>query len=440
LHRTIAYAVAVLRYARRLATKNRRAASRRTRQNRVFSVNRVGSRILAYTAIAMLALCPALMSQTQAAVTQRQTAIALEQQGRSGEAEVAWRNLLKLQPGSAEAYAHLGFLESHQEHYAQAIPLYRKALGLNPEMPGLRMNFGLALFKAGQLRDALHVFQDLLEREPPSSAEAQRLTTLIGLSHYGLDEYAEAIPYLKQATANDPQNLPFRLILAHSCLWSKQYQCVLDVYHQILLLNAESAEADMLAGEAMDEMQDHAGAIEQFRSAVKANPKEPNVHFGLGYLLWTQSQYQEAAKEFQAELANVPNNAQALAFLADSKIKLNDREAALPLLKKAAAIDPELEIAHIDLGALYSDSGRNAEALRELKIAARLKPSDVNVHWRLARLYQTMGRKDEAKVEFDKTRSLTSAADASVFRQLNNGRPKASPTPANGRPHGNTQQ
>jgi tetratricopeptide (TPR) repeat protein len=380
------------------------------------------------------------MSQTQAAVTQRQTAIALEQQGRSGEAEVAWRNLLKLQPGSAEAYAHLGFLESHQEHYAQAIPLYRKALRLNPEMPGLRMNLGLALFKAGQLRDALHIFQDLLERETPSSAEAQRLTTLIGLSHYGLDDYAEAIPYLKQATANDPQNLPFRLILAHSCLWSKQYQCVLDVYHQILLLNAESAEADMLAGEAMDEMQDHAGAIEQFRSAVKANPKEPNVHFGLGYLLWTQSQYQEAAQEFQAELANVPNNAQALAFLADSKIKLNDREAALPLLKKAAAIDPELEIAHIDLAALYSDSGRNPEALRELKIAARLKPSDVNVHWRLARLYQAMGRQEEAKVEFDKTKSLTSAADASVFSQLNNGRTKASPTPAKGRPDGNTQQ
>jgi tetratricopeptide (TPR) repeat protein len=266
------------------------------------------------------------------------------------------------------------------------------------------------------------------------------LATLIGLSHYGLSQYAEAVPYLKQVTANDPQNLPFRLLLAHSCLWSKQYQCVLDVYHQILLLNAESAEADMLAGEAMDEMQDHAGAIEQFRSAVKANPKEPNVHFGLGYLLWTQSQYEEAAREFQAELANVPDNAQALAFLADSKMKLNDREAAMPLLKKAAAIDPELEIAHIDLAALYGDTGQNAEALRELKIAARLKPSDVNVHWRLARLYQAMGRKDEAKVEFDKTKTLTSAADASVFTQLNNARTKPSPAPGASRPTSNNQQ
>lgn len=392
-------------------------------------MKRVGSRTIACVAIALLARSPVLAGQTEAvALDQRQTAIVLEQQGKNADAEAAWRSVLKLQPGSAEAYAHLGFLESRQEHYAQAVPLYRKALALDPAMPALRMNLGLALFKAGKLRDALPIFEDLLKKEPSSSAEAQRLAALIGLSHYGLNEYAATVPYLKQATTSDPQNLPFRLILAHSCLWSKQYQCVLDVYHQILLLNAESAEADMLAGEALDEMQDHAGAIEQFRAAVKANPKEPNVHFGLGYLLWTQSQYEQAAQEFQAELANVPTNAQALAFLADSKMKLNDREAALPLLKKAVGIDPSLELSHIDLAALYSDSGSLGDALRELKTAARLKPNDVNVHWRLARLYQAMGRKDEAAAEFDKTKSMTKAADASVFSQLNNGRTKATPS------------
>jgi tetratricopeptide (TPR) repeat protein len=406
-----------------------------------FLVKRVRSRTIEWIAVALLAPCPALVGHTQSpALNARQRAITLEEQGKNSEAEVAWRGFLKLQPGSAEAYAHLGFLESHQDHYARAIPLYRKALALDPAMPGLRMNFGLVLFKAGHLRDALHIFENLLKTERPPSVEAQRLTTLVGLCHYGLDEYAAAIPSLKQVTANDPQNLSFRLILAHSCLWSKQYQCVLDVYHQILLLNAESAEADMLAGEALDEMQDRAGAIEQFRSAVKANPKEPNVHFGLGYLLWTQSEYEEAAQEFQAELANVPTNAQALAFLADSKIKLNDREAALPLLKKAAVMDSDLELPHVDLAALYSDSGRSMGALRELKIAVKLKPNDVNVHWRMARLYQTMGRKDEAKREFEKTKSLTKAADASVFSQLNNGRAKAPSSPGAAGAHSNTQQ
>jgi tetratricopeptide (TPR) repeat protein len=363
-----------------------------------------------------------LREETAAADNQRQTAIALEQQGRNAESEAAWRALLQIQPENSEAYAHLGFLEARQERYRQAVPLYRKALALNPAMPGLRMNLGLALFKGGELKEAIQTFNLLLKSQPLSSPEAQRLTILIGMAHYGLEEYAAAIPYLKEATANDPQNLPFRLVLAHSCLWSKQYQCVLDVYHEILMLNAESAEADMLAGEALDEMQDHVGATQQFRAAVKANPKEPNVHFGLGYLLWTQSQYEEAAQEFQAELVNIPNNVQALAYLADTNIKMNHSLAALPLVKKAIRLNPGMEMAHLDLGILYADTGRPNDALRELKVAATLSPDDVNVHWRLARLYQAMGRKDEANAEFHKTRSLTKAADDSVSSKLNNAR------------------
>ena len=356
--------------------------------------------------------------QNQTAADQRQTAIALEQNGRNAEAESAWRALLKLQPTSAEAYAHLGFLESQQQRYAQAIPLYRKALALDPRMPALRMNYGLALFKAGELKDALATFEGLLKQLPSSSPEAQRLKTLIGMSHYGLKQYAAAVPYLKQATESEPQNLPFRLLLAHSCLWSKQYQCVLDVYREILNLNAESAEADMLAGEAMDEMQDHSGAIEQFRAAVKANPKEPSVHFGLGYLLWTQGQYDGAAREFQAELDNVPNNPQAIAYLADSQIKLNHPEIARPLLEKALRLSPEMELAHLDLGIVEADAGKNDAAVRELKLAIKLAPNDIKAHYRLARLYQAMGRKQDASLEFEKTKTLTKAADETVFSQL----------------------
>ena len=377
---------------------------------------------IAQVALAVMTLTfPFAAAQDSPARKQRETAIALEQAGRGAEAESAWRAMTKLEPTSAEAYAHLGFLEAQQQRYAQAIPLYRKALRLDSNMPGLQMNLGLALFKGGELKDAIRIFEALLNRQPPSS-EAQRLRTLIGMSHYGLGEYTAAVPYLKRATAADPENLPFRLLLAHSCLWSRQYQCVLDVYREILNLNAESAEADMLAGEALDEMQDHAGATQQFRAAVKANPKEPNVHFGLGYLLWTQGQYDEAAREFQAELVNVPNHVQALTYLADVEIKVNHPEGARPLLEKAIRISPQMGLAHLDLGIIEADAGNNDVALRELNLAAQLSPNDIKPHYRLARLYQAMGRKQEASVEFEKTRSLTKAADESVFNQLKKAR------------------
>ncbi len=322
----------------------------------------------------------------------------------------------------------MGLLEARQEHFKESVLFYRKALAQNPEMPGLRLNLGLALFKGGELKQAIQIFAPLLKSEPKGSPDVQRVTALLGLAYYGVGEYAAAVPYLKSAALDDQQNLQFRLLLAHSCLSSRQFQCVLDTYHEILTLNAESAEADMLAGEAMDEMQNPGGAIEQFRAAVKADPKEPNVHFGLGYLLWTQNQFEEAASEFQAELANVPDNAQALAFLADADMQTNHAADAGPLIQQALKIDPHLGRAHLDLGILYADSGRNQDAIRELTEAARLIPEDANPHWRLARIYQSMGNKTQANLEFQKTRNLHKAENDTILSKLRAAQDKGRPT------------
>jgi tetratricopeptide (TPR) repeat protein len=358
----------------------------------------------------------------------RDAAFALEQQGNYAEAEDAWQRILKAQPADAEACAHLGFLESHQEHYSDAVRYYRSAAALDPSMPGLQLNFGLALFKAGDLKQAAHVFEPLYRKAAADSDDAQRLRLLLGMSYYGAAEYAAAVPYLRDAVARDPQNLPYRLVLAHSCLWSKQYQCVLDVYHQILTLNAESAEADMLAGEAYDEMLDHADAIEQFRNAVKADPKEPGVHFGLGYLLWCQSQFDEAARQFQLETENAPNDAQSLAYWADSEVRLNHTDEARPLLQKALQLNSRQELPWLDLGIVDASAGHNADALREFKAAVRLAPTDVQPHWRLARLYQSMGNKVAANAEFAQTKNLNKAADETVFKKLRQQRDKNAQT------------
>jgi len=368
----------------------------------------------------MLAVAAAYcVGQTAMALDQqRQIALTLEQQGDNVQAEAAWRLYMKARPSDPEPYAHLGLLEARQDHFTEAVLFYRRALALNPAIPNLRLDLGLALFKGGEPKQAIVEFNMLLKNEPPGSLEAQRLTTLLGMAHYGLEEYAAAAPYLKQAAADDPQNLPLRLALAHSCLWSKQYQCVLDTYHEILMLNAESAEADMLAGETQDELKNTGAAVQEFRDAEKANPREPDVHFGLGYLLWRLKQYEEAAQEFQAELANNPEHGQAMAYLGDTEMILGQPETALPQLEKAIRIDPRNELAHLDLGTLYGNAGRQDEALRELKIAEALNPNDQNVHWRLGRFYQKMGRKDEAKIEFDKTRSLVNTADDTTFKKL----------------------
>jgi tetratricopeptide (TPR) repeat protein len=238
------------------------------------------------------------------------------------------------------------------------------------------------------------------------------------MSHYGLAQYAAAAPYLKRAAKSDPQNLALLLTLAHSCLFSGQYPCVLDSFHQIVALNAESAEAYMLMGEALDEMKDHEGAVREFRSAEKANPKEVNVHFGLGYLLWTKGQYPEAAAEFQAELDNDPGHLQAMLYLGDAEMQMNRSDDARRVLEKLVKLAPQNAMAHRDLGIIYADQDRKEEARAEFQAAIKIAPHDVNAHYRLGRLYRSMGRSAEAKVEFDKASSLNKAEDERLLKVM----------------------
>ena len=207
----------------------------------------------------------------------------------------------------------------------------------------------------------------------------------------------------------------------------------------IVALNAESAEADMLVGEALDEMKDTIGATREFRAAVTANPKEPNVHFGLGYLLWTQGQTHEAAQEFQAELDNDPEHIQAMLYLADSEIQMNRMEDARPLLEKSVKINPANPMGHLDLGIVYAEASLREDAAREFKQAIALKPNDVKAtaaldpnsvkaHWRLARLYRSMGKTAEANAELAKSKNLNEAADEGFINAMSKA-PHQNPAP-----------
>ena len=346
-----------------------------------------------------------------------QKALSYEQQGKLPEAEAAWQEVVKLQPRNGQAYAHIGLLEAHQEHYPEAIANYRKAAKLNPEIPQLNLNLGLALFKSGSFQDAVPIFLSELKKHTGDEAH-QRLTILVGMSYYGLHDYNASVPYLKEAAGADQKNLPLRLALAHSYLWTKQLDAVMEVYKEILRIDPDSAEADMIAGEALDGKGDSAGAVQQFLAAVQANPKEPNVHFGLAYLYWTQKRYDEAIPEFKAELANDPQNNQAMIYLGDTYVQQNDFDNAKATLEEANRFQTTDPLIHLDLGIVSMETGDTARAVREFNKTVELEPDNVAAHFRLARLYQSQGKRDEAKAEFAKASALNKKTDEGLYNRI----------------------
>ena len=125
---------------------------------------------------------------------QGQVAVSLERQGKLAEAEAAWSALSREHPSNPEPIAHLGLLEARQEHYAEAIAS-TKGDGAQPRDARFALESRSRILQGWRLQAGNLELDPLLKAQP----DDQRLTILIGMSHYGLDEFAAAAPYLKQA-------------------------------------------------------------------------------------------------------------------------------------------------------------------------------------------------------------------------------------------------
>jgi cytochrome c-type biogenesis protein CcmH/NrfG len=77
---------------------------------------------------------------------------------------------------------------SNEQKYAEAASAYRKALALNPKLPTIQLNLGLAEFKQGRFKSAAALHAAL--SADPASVQAG---TLLGLSYYGAQQYTGAV-------------------------------------------------------------------------------------------------------------------------------------------------------------------------------------------------------------------------------------------------------
>lgn len=350
-------------------------------------------------------------------------AIALEQKGNLSQATEAWRSFIAAHPQDASAYASLGVVLAKQQKYPEAVTAYKKALSLDPRLPGIELNLGLAEFKQGHFRAAIVPLKAVVAKDTGNF----QARTILGLSFYGDKQFAKAIETLKVVVQANPGNAELQQVVAQSCLWSGQYQCALDGFQQILRTQPNSAAAHVLIGEALDGLGMTPEAIAEFKLAAQVAPHEPNVHFGLGFLYWKSQDYEKAREEFQAELANDEDSAQAWAYLGDTEMKLGDREKAASDLNKAIQLRSDIRLAYIDRGILLSEENKHKDAIADFRKAIALDPGQPDAHYRLARAYQALGESSEAEKEFALARQLRQELDTRLTPKMSSAPPALQP-------------
>ncbi len=162
----------------------------------------------------------------------------------------------------ALAQAKLGVSLSQKEKYREAIQAYQRAIAIEPKLPGIYLNLGLAWFKLGNFREAISAFEK--EKENPRS---ERLETLLAMSYFGLGQYRQAADLLKPIAAAQPENAELGYLLAKCYLWSGQTGEAMDLFKVLLQRDPNSVTVHMLLGEALDARAPHAGCHRGVRSS-----------------------------------------------------------------------------------------------------------------------------------------------------------------------------
>jgi tetratricopeptide (TPR) repeat protein len=271
-------------------------------------------------------------------------------------------------------------------------------------------NLADAEIKAGQYESAKSLLSTLLEQQ-----DRAELHSLLGNAESGESNYkAAAIEYQKAATIEPSEANVF------------------DFGMSLLHL-------------------DQNAAITIFRYGLQKYPKSVKVHVALGAALYAAGKSLEGAQLLcDAEDLN-PSDPHPMEILADTEIipptlvprvtsqfaslhrkfpndglvlfdytmvqsgRWSNDKAALPphftdSLKAALSLNPRLPQAYFQLGLVYAQQGKYAEAIRVLKKAISLDPINDEYHYRLAFAYRKSGDEEKFHEELDEFQKLHSKA------------------------------
>ena len=307
----------------------------------------------------------------------------------------------------SRSLANLGVVYAGLGRYDDAIATYRRALDISSLSPPIRMNLGLAYYKAARCGEALAEFARVLQSEPG----AYNAQVLSADCHMQLGQFDKAIAILTPLAPAHVDDAAFNYLLGMSLLQNKQPNEG-AVYLDRILKQGDSAEARLLMGVALRAGSDYTAARDEFERAVALNPQLPMAHSLYAQALLSTGDREKARVAFTKELALNPNDFESNLYLGVIfKEEQNYTEAAR-YFDKALTVRPTDPGAQYQRATLLVATGDNLAALATLERLVKDNPGFTEAHVSLATVYYRLKRKADGDRHKAIAEQLTADAQA----------------------------
>lgn len=157
-----------------------------------------------------------------------QLASAAEAAGRAEAAIEAYREAIRLAPGSPAAYVNLAALLGSLARFEEALPACQRAVELAPRSVAAQLNLASTLAELRRLDEAVACFAQALRLAPDDAALWNDLADCLVLA----GRVTEALPLLRQMSARNPRDLAARRSLLFALNFVCESQAELSAEHQ----------------------------------------------------------------------------------------------------------------------------------------------------------------------------------------------------------------
>ena len=334
-------------------------------------------------------------------------AIDAQQRGDFEKAARDYRDLLKLRPNEVEARVNLGAALIHLGQYDAAISEYRAALPLLPQKNGVLMNLALAYYKKGDFANAREQFETLNKAQPADV----RVATLLGDTYLHLGDASAAVTTLTPLEAANAQNLDFEYVLASALIKLGQQREGVSRMEKVAEAG-NSADAYMLAGYTLMQINEFEQARRDLDEALRLNPNLPGIFTLAGTARDKTGDAAAAEPAFRAALKQHPDDFDANLYLGAILYKRRELDEAKIYLDKALQLQPSSPMARYEMAMLKSASQNYESAAQDLEVLVKDNPKWLEPHVELASLYYRLHRPADGAKERQIVDQLTAEQQA----------------------------
>lgn len=243
---------------------------------------------------------PQLQSRLQAAITHHQ-------QGRLREAKALYEEVLRAQPGHADALHLLGVMAAQTGQPGAAVELIGRALRAAPDNAVFHGNLGNALRDAGRALEALTSYETALRLAPgDAQTHSNRAVALNDLRRFD-----EALAACDQALAIAPGQVEALHHRGNALAGLGRHGQALADQDSVLALRPDHAQAHYARGNALTTLGRPEEALAAYDRAIALRPAHAGTFANRGAALARLNRIPEALADYQRAIAIEPGHAEA---------------------------------------------------------------------------------------------------------------------------------